>query len=137
MVLIILESGPGEAEDIHFSNESRFQTYANISRLVRRPRNSRYSRKYVVQTIKYGSSLIMVWEARVLVRCTKRLNFIGYQYVSESELFKLCGPQSVFAQDNAPCHKSRSTLTYLDNKQVWLLADWPPRSPNINIIENL
>ena len=47
------------------------------------------------------------------------------------------GYDSVVVQDNAPCHKSRSTLTYLDNKQICLLSGWPPQSLDINIIENL
>ena len=49
----------------------------------------------------------------------------------------LYGSDSVFVQDNASCHKSRSTLTYLNNKKVCLLANWPPQSPDANIIENL
>jgi len=78
-----------------FSDESRFQIYAKITRLVRWPRSKRYSRKYVVQTIKYEGSSIMVWAAikgggsRVIVRCPNRLNFIGYQDVLEVGLFKL------------------------------------------------
>jgi len=62
---------------------------------------------------------------------------MGYHDVLESWLFKLYGSDSVFVQDNAPCHKSRSTLTYYDNKKVCLLADLPPQSPDANIIENL
>jgi len=85
----------------------------------------------------------MVWAAikgngsSVIVRCLNRLNSIWYQDVLESGLFKLYGSDSVFVQDNTPCHKSRSTLTYLDNKKVCLLADWPSQSPDANIIENL
>ena len=85
----------------------------------------------------------MVWAAikddgsRVIMRCPNRLNSMGYQDVLELGLFKLYGSDSVFFQDNAPCHKSRSTLTYLDNKKVYLLADWHPQSPDANIIENL
>jgi len=115
-----------------FSNECCFQTHPNIRRLVRRPKNSRYSRKYRVETMKYGGSMIMVWGAitedgtRVLVMCPRRLNYRSYQNVLESGLIKLCVPQSVFVQDNAPCHKSGSTLKYLDDKQICLLSDWPP-----------
>jgi len=138
-----LEMDPEKWKTFIFSDEVRFQTYPNISRLVRRPCNSRYSRKYIVETIKYGGSAIMVWGAikadgsRVLVRCPKRLNSMGYVHVLESGLFQVYTPQSVFVQDNAPCHKSRSTLTYLDHKHVCMLADWPPQSPDINIIENI
>ena len=55
-----LKRNPEKWKTFIFSNESRFLTYANITRLVRRPRSKRYSRKYVVQTIKYGGSSIIV-----------------------------------------------------------------------------
>ena len=69
--------------------------------------------------------------------CSNRLNSMGYRDVLESVLFKIYGFDSVFVQDKASCHTSRSTLTYLDNKKVCMLADWPPQSPDANIIENL
>ena len=40
-------------------------------------------------------------------------------------------------QDSAPCHKSASTLGYLERKNVRFLNDWPPQSPNLNIIKIL
>ena len=40
-------------------------------------------------------------------------------------------------QDNAPCHKSASTLAFLDRRKVCVLSDWPPQSPDLNVIENL
>ena len=61
--------------------------------------------------------------SRVIMRFPNRLNSMGYQDVLESGLFKLYGSDSVFVQDNGLCNKSRSTLTYLDNKKVSLLAD--------------
>jgi len=114
-----------------------------MTRVVRRSQNYRYCSRYVIKTVKYGGPSVMVWGAikgdgsRVLVRCPKTLNSCAYQEVLDSGLFQLCGPQSVFVQDNAPCHKSRSTLNYLDNKQVCVLSDWPAQSPDINVIENL
>jgi len=85
----------------------------------------------------------MVWGAikgdgsRILVQCPQPLNSSSYQQVLDSGLFQLYGSYSVFVQDNAPCHKSRSTLNYLDNKQVCVLAKWSPQSQDINIIESL
>jgi hypothetical protein len=43
-----------------------------------------------------------------------------------------------YMQDNAPAHKSKATLHYLvDEHNVKLLPDWPPKSPDLNPIENL
>jgi len=134
---------PEEWKSFIFSDEYRFQTYVHITKLVKRPRNNRYSRKFVIETRKYEGSSAMVWGvikgdgSRILVQCPQLLNSTAYQQVLDSGLFHLYGSHSVFVQDNAPCHYSRSTLNYLDNTQVFVLADWPPQSPDINIIENL
>ena len=70
----------------------------------------------------------MVWAAikgdgsRVIVRCSNILNSMEYKDVLESGLFKLYGSDSVFIKDNAPCHKSYSTLIYLDNKKVCFVS---------------
>ena len=43
----------------------------------------------------------------------------------------------LFQQDNAPCHKSSKVLSLFEEEGVALLPDWPARSPDLNIIENL
>jgi len=44
---------------------------------------------------------------------------------------------SIFMQDGTPCHRSRSTLRFLENHGMCLLSDWPAQSLDLNIIENL
>lgn len=42
----------------------------------------------------------------------------------------------VFMQDNAPCHKSRLVMAFLEKERIPTL-EWPPQSPDLNPIENL
>ena len=41
-----------------------------------------------------------------------------------------------FQQDNAPVHTA-STIKNLFLEREWEVLDWPPYSPDLNIIENL
>ena len=43
----------------------------------------------------------------------------------------------LFQQDNDPKHKARTVMTYLKEKNIPQLVDWPPQSPDLNPIENL
>ena len=40
-------------------------------------------------------------------------------------------------EDNAPAHKSAETSTWFLENGVDVLENWPPNSPDLNIIENL
>ena len=40
-------------------------------------------------------------------------------------------------QDNVTCHKSRCTMQFLEEEKVCIIDDWPPQSPDLNVIENL
>ena len=45
-----------------------------------------------------------------------------------------------FQQDNAPVHTSKKTqafFTTIASERKFVVMDWPPRSPNMNLIENL
>ena len=42
----------------------------------------------------------------------------------------------IFVQDNASCHNSSDTKNWLDGHQI-SVSQWPPQSPDINIIENI
>ena len=46
------------------------------------------------------------------------------------------GAKMVFMQDNAPCHKAKAVLQFLEANEVETLP-WPPQSPDLNPIENL
>ena len=41
----------------------------------------------------------------------------------------------IFQQDNAPAHRSAETIAVLKELGIDLLKDWPPYSPDLNIIE--
>jgi transposase len=43
----------------------------------------------------------------------------------------------VFQQDNAPSHTADNVRAWFARNQVNVLADWPPRSPDLSPIENL
>lgn len=47
------------------------------------------------------------------------------------------GHKHIFMQDGAKPHTSNRTLAYLNRKGVRVLSNWPPRSPDLNPIENL
>ena len=40
-------------------------------------------------------------------------------------------------QDGARAHAAATTATYLKKRGIRVLQDWPPRSPDLNPIENL
>ena len=42
----------------------------------------------------------------------------------------------VFMQDNAPCHKSRKVMDFMEENNIETM-EWPPQSPDMNPIENL
>jgi transposase len=134
---------PVDWSNVIFSDECRMQMMPTRRRLVRRRKGTRLQTNLVCHTMKYGGYSIMVWGAikadgsRALIKCPITLNSSAYQVVLENGLAQLYDANNTFMQDNAPCHKSASTLAYLERKKVCLLSDWPPQSPDLNIIENL
>ena len=52
------------------------------------------------------------------------------------ETIKKAGNTKMFMQDNAPCHKAKKTMDYLQSTDVTVF-DWPPNSPDMNPIENV
>ena len=46
------------------------------------------------------------------------------------------GPNFSSVQDNCTIHKTREVLNYLTSKNIEVIH-WPPRSPDLNIIENI
>ena len=130
-------------KNVIFSDECRVEQYSKRRMLVRRQSGQRNMHQFVTKTVKYGGFSVMVWGAikgdgtKVLYRCPTILNSEGYMQIIEGSLLPMLDSNSVFMQDGAPCHTSKATMSVIDKHKVCILSDWPPQSPDINIIENL
>jgi len=126
-----------------FSDECRIKRYGSRRTFVRFQINGRFKSKHVLKTVKHGDYSVLVWGliksdgTRMLIRCPHILNFIEYQTVLRKELLRVYKSDEIFVQDGAPCHRSASTQQYLELKNVCVLSDWPPQSPDLNIMKHI
>jgi len=129
---------------IIFSDEKKFrldgpdgyQHYYHDTRKGKLLRNKRHS----------GGGGIMVWGAigwrgmSDLIICEGTMDAPYYQEVLNIGLLdcaqRIGGRNFIFMQDNAPIHTAGSTMAWLDDHNIRVLP-WPPRSPDMNPIENV
>jgi DNA-binding Lrp family transcriptional regulator len=67
----------------------------------------------------------------------RRIGASDYVRRCLSPLLKVLPATARLQQDGAPCHTAASTSRYLQRKGVNVVDGWPPRSPHLNVIENL
>lgn len=77
-----------------------------------------------------------------LTVCDGTLNSAKYCAILETHMLPSAralfrrGQNWIFQQDNAPCHASRTSRTWLQEHSIQVL-DWPAQSPDMSPIENL
>ena len=77
------------------------------------------------------------WQGETLIsRVT--MNSVRYVDVLEEKMLPEFRARNLdwFLQDGAPCHKSKFTMSFLEDHVVPVM-DWPGNSPDLNPIENL
>ena len=86
----------------------------------------------------------MIWGAisaagaSSLHKVTANINTATYLDILSEYILPLDLPTNglMFIQDNAPAHKSRATMRWFNDHGIEVM-DWPPQSPDMNIIENI
>ncbi|KAL7636495.1 UNVERIFIED_CONTAM: hypothetical protein RMT77_013270 [Armadillidium vulgare] len=81
---------------------------------------STVARLYVVEKMMNSDQYLQV--------LTKKMIPIAKGMFGEEEF--------IFQDENAPCHRSKKALKWLQDKQISHM-DWPAQSPDLNPIENL
>jgi len=75
-----------------------------------------------MKNIQFCSKSILIFGAikgdrsKIVIRCPTRFDSTAYQAVLEEGLQDMYADDSVFMQDGAPCHTSRSKMLYLEMK---------------------
>lgn len=67
---------------------------------------------------------------------SKFIDILAVSLKEVVERYDLDPSEVILQMDNAPVHTSRATKEFL-KKQGYSLLDWPPYSPDLNIIENI
>jgi len=133
--------------NVLWTDESTFEFHSSKKKvLVRLNKNYRKKNAPVCQKVSHGGGNVMFWGSVSyngvgdLVPIDGSMNQSQYLRTLNDFAFpsgdRLIGEEFILQQDNAPCHKAKMINTFLREVGVKTL-DWPPQSPDLNIIENV
>jgi transposase len=132
-------------DNVIFSDEVPLHIIQTHSRrYIKRLRHSKRGSQAYRPTVQKGGGTVMVWGAvsstgvLPLQRIQGTLNGPKYTNVLEVGLLPHMQqhPNHLFQQDNASCHTARYTRNWMAHHHINTI-DWPPMSPDLNIIENM
>jgi hypothetical protein len=128
-----------------FSDESWFEKDRNfhyvwrergvITPQITAPKNAHPKRVLIWGAIGYN------YKSKLIILKTTVNSSVYFEEIIRSsglknELDELFGSHNwLLQQDNAPPHVSRQTMANFASDEIDVLPDWPPRSPDLNIIE--
>jgi len=105
----------------------------------------RESDRPINPTVQGGGFSVMFWGCfsrgvvGKLTVCDGSINATEYKKLLEDVVIPEINASEkdlIYMQDNAPCHKAKVVMEYLDEMNVETM-NWPPQSPDLNPIENL
>jgi hypothetical protein len=94
----------------------------------------------------HGGGSVMVWACSGyngvrFVFVSGKMNAVEYKRMLKQQLLpfgaELGGPDWSFQQDNAPIHTAGCVARCLDKRNVNFIRNWPSRSPDLNLQENV
>lgn len=134
---------------IIFSDEKTFCTDVTWRSKVYRPDNTRYHHEYLKVNDRSGRITNNYWGAigydgpvTPLVTINGKFNARQYKAILRAHVIPLMekydddGEPHIFMQDNCPVHTAGDVMA-LFTRQRFELMEWPPKSPDLNPIENV
>ena len=155
-----LVSSKNKKKRLEFANMYEIWTYENWAVMkasliylemmeknnVKRRIGERLSAKCTKKTVKFGGRSVLVFGmfssqgTTPLVRLQTHVNAQIYKNIVQDHVVPIIQnsgfDRATFMQDNAPCHNAKVVMSYL-SEQDFEIMNWPPRSPDLNPIENL
>ena len=129
-----------------WSDETMVRSFSNSNDVFVKTNSSVCRKNLPVNSqVQNGGVSVMFWGcfSRLglgpLAAIQESMNAESYKEILNELLLpelRAAGVPMVFMQDNAPCHKARLVLDFLEENGVQTLP-WPPQSPDMNPIENL
>ncbi len=126
---------------VSFLDEKTIQTYANGKVLVKRKRNERYDSDKIIsqekQNTKNKVNLVGVVShngPNMLYSVSTKFKSVEFESLVRTRVEKIVR-NTIVLMDNASIHSNG--LRYLKSTGVEVFDDFPPKSPDINIIENV
>lgn len=101
----------------------------------------------VFSTRQSGGGSVMVWAAIGYEKkgpiefLSHRMRAVDYQNMVGPLFpawgYEMAGKEWKFQQDNASIHVAKSTLAHFKERNINVFENWPAKSPDMNIIENV
>ena len=130
-------------QNVLFLDEKTLELHPNKRVLVRRLPNTGMEKKNLSETRKFGEKKLMLWGfiahdgRKCLQKDCGTINSIKYLQILQESLLPEMFLGKKLQQDNAPAHNWILSKTWFSENGLELLENWPPNSPDINIIENV
>ena len=127
-----------------FTDEKTVQNFYNGRARVRRPRGEGWKPNNMLTVDQNRSCKVNVWgylckEGCGLFLIDNKFKSHHYKEFLQCSFFpeiRQLKPDFIYMQDNASIHKAEIVMDYLRDENINIL-DWPPRSPDLNPIENV
>jgi hypothetical protein len=139
----------GDWERVIFSDESKFNLFGSDGlQYCWRKKGQALDPRYTKKQVKHGGGKVMVWGCitpygvgrlcRIdgLMNSTKYISILQEGYLGTLQDLQAGQQDFILQGDNDPKHTSKATKAWLKENHIQTL-DWPPSSPDMNIIENL
>lgn len=131
-----------------WSDESRFCLISDRPQNCLRRQGEEFRPDCLQSTEKFAGGGIMVWgclsSAGVgpIVWIKSTVNAEVYKEILEQFLIDMIDNtfpdgDCIFQQDNTRCHIAKTVMTWFKDKKINVIEDWPAKSPDLNIIENI